>query len=186
MSKLFKIFILFFLVGFLFLSIKALAQIPGSTLTTNTNAPAKADTNLNAAPTPELLGQANNYPTYSGKGITVTVEQVGKAGFSGVKADLAIDSRINSGRDNYPVFYFRVNETVLGEQGKAWGDASNLVAVFIRQMPADWSFNVGQMQVTDLAGRTQATISKGEYYFEVTGPVHDSVVNLAGILENSY
>lgn len=128
----------------------------------------------------------STYPTYSGKGINITVQQLEKAGFTGVKADFTIDTRINSDRNYYPVFYFRVNEAVPGDQGKTWGDAANLVTVFVRQMPSGWVFNDGQMQETDLVGRTQAIVSKGEYYFEVIGPIHDNVINLIGILENSF
>ncbi len=127
---------------------------------------------------------ASAYPTYSGKGPKVTPAEIQQAGFTNVKNDATIESRINTG-NYYPVYYFRVNETLSGEQGLSWGDSANLVEVFVREMPIGYVFNGGQMQVSDLAGKTKATSSIANYYFEVIGPVHDNVVNLLGILTNS-
>jgi len=137
---------------------------------------------------PELLTMPapNGYPTYPGNGINITANELVKAGFTGVEAITPTVTKFYSPENNFPNFYFRVKETVAGEQGKAWGDAANIVEVLIRQMPADWVFNNDQVQLVDLAGRTQARASKTGYYFVVTGQDQEKASKLIDVLKSIY
>ena len=186
MNKLFKLFLLVFSVAFLFLSIKALAQIPIQPLPINTNAPDNANTNLNEAPKPELFGQANPYPTYRLGEFEITDADLTKAGFTKPAVQPTVGSKFAKAPNYWSNFYFRGNEKVTGENGTAWGDTANLVSIFIRRMPIDWTYKDGKIETIDLAGKTQARVSTAGYYIVVTGPDKNKVTVLAENLEKLY
>jgi len=186
MNKIYKFFLLIFCITFLFLSIKALAQIPSPNSPTNTNVPVNVNTNLNEAQTPELFGQANPYPTYRQGEFAITDAELTKAGFTKPAVQPAVGTKFAKADNYWSNFYFRVNEKVTGENGTAWGDTANLVSIFIRRMPIEWTYNGGKIETIDLAGRTQARVSSAGYYIVVTGPDKNKITALIENLEKLY
>jgi hypothetical protein len=109
--------------------------------------------------------------------LTVSVADVTQAGFTNVVRQETV-----SGKYKSPVNYFRVNESTIAAN-PAWGDASNIVAVNITTITdSTWEYNNSQIQTIDMAGRTQAKISRPGFYITVTGPDAAKVTELARIL----
>ncbi|MFA5188396.1 MAG: hypothetical protein WC460_03470 [Patescibacteria group bacterium] len=170
MNKFLKLFILLIIFSCLALSSTVLAQTP---------APTEA--------TPILISAPVAYPAYSAGEFKVTIADLTKAGFTGVKAGKASGDLFASPTGNFPNNYFQVNEKISGAQGTAWGSTANLVAVFMRKMPTDWTYNNGEMKIIDLEGRSQASIlTKSNNLIIVTGPEEILVSKLAANLAALY
>jgi len=105
---------------------------------------------------------------------SISLDDVVAAGFSEV---VAVPSTATSFLA--PVAYFRTKETVVSAHPE-WGGAANLLAVSLHKTsdPA-WLYNGGQMEVVDIAGRTQARVSVPGSYIVVTGADANKVIALA-------
>lgn len=109
----------------------------------------------------------------------VTVQDVENAGFTRVK-------EVAEEADRYlrPVYYFRVNETVLAGY-PAWGEAADLVAVTVIEAKGNPALLSAPraIQYGELFGRFQAKFTKAGRYVVVTGPDAQKVANLAKVIE---
>ncbi len=188
-SSYLKLTIIILVIGFSLLGLGTLAQIyytntnnSNNTSINKTNAGAATNANAN------MLNQNSSVNTNTAptpvvtKPVNITTDQVAAAGFTGVTKQATQGNAFLP-----PVFYFRVKEAVVGPNGAAWGSAANLVAVLVRpKYDRNWSYNNGQMEIIDYAGRTQARISSTDYYIVVTGPDRDKVLRLANNLKAIY
>lgn len=115
-------------------------------------------------------------PPSSYFGVTVTAADVTAAGFTRVSIAYPTVNRFQP-----PQYYFWVHERVATSTG--WGDASNVVSVFVRPISdSTWKYNGGQMLILDQSGRTQVNVSEPGYFISIDGPDKTKVTALANAL----
>jgi hypothetical protein len=122
------------------------------------------------------------YPTYTKGEFKISAKSLTEAGFTGVK-----EKAVKNTSAYFPNYYFTVNEPATpGEVCLEWGEADQLVAIFVRKMPTDWVYNNGNVDSREYCLKTQVRASKPGYYFVVTASDKEKAFTLLANLRAAY